>query len=206
MEKMRRSRLPQETAKNASKLHQKVGMLLVELFPRYAVRQEYSVNLINPSFLSKREKFDWVVLGLNIVVEIHGEQHYSPVCFGGIVKEKAKRELRKRKEKDWEKEQAALSANWLYIVVKFDEKGITTEELSSKIIEAEKKCPFLQKETGNIKPIKIQNKGFGKQQSKLPKSKKGWPKSKEGWPKPKNGYNWPKQRIENNDNKIKNKK
>jgi hypothetical protein len=117
-------------------MHKHVGNLLTELFPNYQVRQEYPVNQVNPSFASGREKFDWVVLGLNIVVEVHGEHHFRPVYFGGVTGEEAKRNYRKRMEADWEKQEAAEKAGWAYLVVKYDEKKITAEELSQRVSEA----------------------------------------------------------------------
>ena len=161
---MKRSKLPQELAKNASKLHKHIGILLTELYPNYEVRQEYPVSKVNVGYKSNREKFDWVVLGLKIVIEIHGEQHYGHVCFGGEVLEQAKRNFRKRQEVDWKKYKAAQKAGWAYLVIKYDEKKITAEELSSKISQAvEDSQP-----SEDIKPIKpkakIQNKDFQKKE------------------------------------------
>jgi hypothetical protein len=159
---MKRAKTPQQLAKNASKLHKHVGNLLVELFPTYEVRQEYPVNKINPSFESSREKFDWVVLGLNIVVEVHGIQHYEPTCFGGITGDQAKRNLRKRQEVDWDKQEAAEKAGWAYLVVKYDETKMTAEELSSRIVMAIADSQQAE-EIEPAKPkAKIQSRGFQK--------------------------------------------
>lgn len=121
--------LPLELAKNASSLHKRIGELLVELYPNYEVRQEYPVWKINNSFKSKKEKFDWVILSLNIIIEINGEQHYKPVCFGGITKTEAKYNYRKNIERDFKKEQAAINAGWSYVVIDYKYKNITKEEL-----------------------------------------------------------------------------
>lgn len=179
---MKRAKLPQQLAKNASKLHRRVGELLTELFPGYEVRQEYPVNKVNLSFNSGREKFDWVVLGLNIVVEVHGEQHYRPVCFGGITLEQAKRNFRKRQDVDWEKQEAAQKAGWAYLVVKYDEVKITAEELSLRISEAIKDSQPAEEIIPAKPKAKIQNRGWGDQEHK-------------GWQKPKDGYKWPTQKI-----------
>lgn len=172
---MKRAKLPQQLAKNASKLHRHVGNLLTELFPGYEVRQEYPVNKVNPSFNSGREKFDWIVLGLNIVVEIHGEQHYRPVCFGGVTLEQAKKNFRKRQDVDWEKQEAAQKAGWAYLVIKYDETKITAEKLSSRISEAISNSQPAE-EIAPAKPkAKIQNQS--------------------NWQKPKDGYKWPTRKI-----------
>lgn len=133
---MKKTKLPQQLAKNASKLHKHIGKLLVEIFPNYQVRQEYPVNKVNESFPSGREKFDWVVLDLKIVIEVHGQQHYKPTCFGGITKDRAKINFRQRLEADWKKQEAAEKAGWTYLIVRFDEQNITADELIKRISES----------------------------------------------------------------------
>ncbi|MHA2069837.1 MAG: hypothetical protein ACXABY_36190, partial [Candidatus Thorarchaeota archaeon] len=61
---MKRAKIPEQLAKNASKQHKYVGELLQEnpMFRNYMIRQEYPVSRVNPSYESNREKFDWVVL------------------------------------------------------------------------------------------------------------------------------------------------
>lgn len=134
---MKRAKTPERLAANASKLHKHIGSLLTsDLFRHWEIRQEYPVNQVNPSFKSGREKFDWVILSLNVVIEIHGEQHSRPICFGGVEIDTAKRNFRKRIEADWTKEEAARDAGWAYVVVWHHEKKITAEELHLKISEA----------------------------------------------------------------------
>ena len=131
------SKTPQKLARNASKLHRMVGELLIEhtLFSGYEIRQEYRVSKVNPEFKSNREKFDWVVLGLKVVIEVMGQQHYRPVCFGGIDMVEAKSRFKKQQLRDEDKKQAALEAGWTYIVVRYDEKCLTKEELLTRILE-----------------------------------------------------------------------
>lgn len=135
---MRSTKTPRQTAQNASALHKHVGELLtsIEAFKGYEIRQEYPVKKVNPAFPSGREKFDWVILGAKIVVECHGEQHYMPVCFGGVDEDEAKRNLLAVQERDAEKKEAAEKVGWTYVVVRYDEPKITAEQLSSRIGEA----------------------------------------------------------------------
>lgn len=169
-------------------------MHLTSLFPNYEVRQEYAVNKVNPGFASGREKFDWVVLGLNIVCEIHGEQHYTPVCFGGITMTEAKKNFEKRVEVDKLKQDAAEEAGFAYLVVKYDEKKITPEELGDRINEAIRSA----KPAKDIKPARakqtIKSAGFAKDRpkQKIPSR---------GFQKPQGGYNWPKRKLNNSGKK-----
>jgi len=165
---MRKTRTPTQSAKNASKLHRRVGELLTSEecpFKNYQIRQEYHVSMVNPDYSSNREKFDWVILGLNVVIEIHGEQHYRPVCFGGITIDKAKRNFLRRLELDQEKKEAAQEALWAYVVVKYDEKDITLEELVNRITEALEEVPEGVYEQQKPK-AKIQGRGFQKSERK----------------------------------------
>jgi len=170
---MKTSKLPTQLAKNASKLHKHIGKLLVELFPHNIVRQEYPVSKVNPSFKSNREKFDWVVLGINVVVEVHGQQHYKPVCFGGITIDEAKIIFRKRQEVDWEKQEAAFKAGWAYLVVKYTETKLSAEGLLSRVSEAIEESKTAEEIKSARPKAKIQSRGFQKHEGKYK-----WPKRK----------------------------
>lgn len=189
---MKKSRSSRETQKNASKLHKHILSLLVELFPNFEIKQEICVSEINPSFGSNRERFDLSIPELKVIVEIHGQQHYAPICFGGITIDKAKKNFIKRQEVDYLKEKAARDNGYGYIAIKYTEKNITKEELleriniaideiviPEKIIEKEKvklnsnnKFSDAPKKKINNSNRKLQSKGFPKQE------KKKWPKKK----------------------------
>lgn len=133
---MKTSKTPDKLAKNASKLHKRIGELLTncEMFKNYEIRQEYRVSAVNPDFNSNKEKFDWAILGANIVIECHGKQHYQKTRFGGTKDdEKTTREFIKLKDRDEKKKQAAEEAGWAYVVVSYQEENITEEELLEKI-------------------------------------------------------------------------
>jgi len=108
--------------KCASLAHVFIGELLKDTFPNFEIRQEYPVKSINSKYKSGREKFDWVVLGLKIVIEIMGQQHYGPVCFGGISIEEAKKNYVKQINRDYLKKKAAIDCGWTYISIKYNEE------------------------------------------------------------------------------------
>jgi very-short-patch-repair endonuclease len=171
---MKTSRIPTNLAKNASKLHKRVGELLVQLYPGYEIRQEYCVKKVNPEFSSGREKFDWVILKLNVVCEIHGEQHYKIVCFGGITEEEATKNLEKRKQVDAEKQKAAEEAGWAYIIIPYWDNKIDSDSLKKLIIEAIQNAKPYKVFNEKEKP-KIQSRGFQKPPER---HKYKWPKKK----------------------------
>ena len=136
----KQSRLKKEYRKNASKLHKAVGDMLHEspIFSNYRIYQEYPVNRVSPYFDSGREKFDWVILDLMVVIECHGQQHYKPVRFGGITEQEAKDKFQAQVMRDLEKKLAAEKAGWIYVIFKFDEKDITSSALATRIVIANK--------------------------------------------------------------------
>ena len=170
---MKTSKRPSQLAKNASGLHKHVGSLLTSMksLKGFEIRQEYPVKKVNPEFKSGREKFDWVILGARIVVECHGEQHYKPVCFGGIDKEQAKKNLISVQARDEEKQAAAHDAGWTYVVVRYDEENITEEMLYDKI-KTSLACDIVNRSLGFLTKIaetqKIEKK----------KGKTKWPSKK----------------------------
>lgn len=118
---MKLSRLQYEYRDSASKLHKHIGRVLREskLFSHYKVYQEYPVNLINTSYPNAQHKFDWVILDLAIVIEVHGQQHYSATSFGS---NKDKAELfYDLKRRDKKKRDAAIDAGFTYLEISYDE-------------------------------------------------------------------------------------
>lgn len=45
-------------------------------------------------------RFDYFIPDINLLIEVDGEQHYRPVCFGGVTKERAEVNFKKSKERD----------------------------------------------------------------------------------------------------------
>lgn len=174
---MKPTKTPEKLALNASTLHKKIGELLVaaKIFRGYQIRQEYRVSLVNPGFKSNREKFDWCIPKLNVAIEVMGEQHFKPVCFGGISKEDAIENLAKQQKIDALKQQAAKDAGWAYVVITYEEKDITEEQLLDKIKTALAEVIVLNtiKKLANIakKPIVNKKKIGNKINYKWPSAK-----------------------------------
>lgn len=127
---MKIRRLDYKVRNNASKLHKQIGEILRGEAPwnGYKVYQEYPVKRVNKDWKDGRAKFDWVILDLKVVIEVHGEQHFKPVTFGGIPQEEAVRDFRKRVLQDKLKKEAAEAAGFKYIMFRYDEK-ITSDLL-----------------------------------------------------------------------------
>lgn len=141
---MKSSRLKPEIRDNASKHHKLVGEILKtkEPFKHYKIYQEYPVNKINPEFKSGREKFDWVVLDLKIVIECHGRQHYEFVelfhhDYKGFIEQQ---------ERDFQKKKAVEEVGFTYIEIRYDIDPTLELILASWVPNVIKKKPKSKKE------------------------------------------------------------
>ena len=156
------SRFKKDYRTNVSKLHKAVGDMLraSPLLANYRIYQEYPVNMISPYFDSGREKFDWIVMDLMVVIECHGKQHYEPVRFGGIAQEEAEVNFKNQVIRDLSKKQAVKQAGWTYVVFKYDEKDISVAALMKKITTEQAIIPEEEPETTTYYEIakKIKNK------------------------------------------------
>jgi len=127
---------------NASKAHKNLGELFetTEYFANMRIYQEYPVERVYPYYNSGREKFDWVILDLQVVCELHGEQHYRPVRFGGITQEEADQRFEDQKIRDAAKKRATWAAGFSYVCFRYDEK-ITLESFFDKLAVATAEVP-----------------------------------------------------------------
>ena len=194
---MKQSKPPQKLAANASKLHKRIGTLLqnMPIFIGCEIRQEYRVSDVNDKFPSNKEKFDWVILGVNIVIECHGKQHYEPTRFGGVKDDvKTTRNFMKLQDRDLAKKAAAEEAGWAYVVVNYDELDITEEELHRRITQA---CIELSMSNTKPKLEELLNKGRKNKDSQIQKIK-----NKSNWPRgqkiPSKKFNSSKKTLEDN--------
>lgn len=135
---MKSKRLQYQYRKNASKLHRTVGEILrTGLLKNYKIYQEYPVNRIDSSFTDGRCKFDWVILDLKVVIEVHGEQHYK-CCTFGADPEEAVQNFRNIQKRDELKMEAAIRSGYTYIAIPYwDIKKVSDNYLLAKINKAD---------------------------------------------------------------------
>lgn len=120
---MKNSRFQYTYRKSASKQHRQVGDILrsSSFFKNYQIYQEYPVNRINPEYTSSREHFDWVVLELKLVIEVHGIQHTVGTDFSGkLTPEETEEQFQALQMRDKDKEKAAIKAGYTYIAIPYN--------------------------------------------------------------------------------------
>lgn len=106
---------------NASKLHKTFGIfLLQEGLGGLSIKQEVNVKSLIPTYDNPQDRYDYYLPDMNLIVEIHGEQHYKPVYFGGDRGATNNNYIR-RVIVDNKKAMAAIKAGYLFIVFKYDE-------------------------------------------------------------------------------------
>jgi hypothetical protein len=132
---MKISRFRHEYRQSASKLHKAVGDILrADFLGVQEIYQEYPVSRVNEKYSDNRHHFDWVIPRLNIVIECHGKQHYTPVAFGGDV-EKSITAFQEQKKRDNAKKNAALQAGYIYVEVPYHLEKKLSEDKLLELIE-----------------------------------------------------------------------
>lgn len=166
-------------AANASKLHRKIGdMLVANGYRGSLIKQEVPCKTLIDNYPNGQDRYDYVLPKLGVIIELHGEQHRSAVDFGGQGKQKAKRKLAERISKDIQKQKYAEDAGWGFIEIWHDE-DIDWAELSARISQASAITNIETKE----KPKTFQPaSGFGKAQG-FSKTKQGttWHTQSKTW-------------------------
>jgi hypothetical protein len=121
----------------ASNFHNDVRDLLRTTIPFKNMKcyQEVAVCDVFPEYKKRNEHYDWYIYELNLIVELHGKQHYSVVNYGNTDGDKAIRALYAMQSRDSEKEWAARKNNFNYIAIPYWEK-LSAEKLKSLLLEA----------------------------------------------------------------------
>jgi len=136
--------------KNVSNLHKTVAEMIstCPVFTGQAMRQEVPVSELFPDYNNNRDKYDIVLPNLQVVIEVHGQQHEKPVAFGGDQVAAIFR-FQEGKKKDSDKEEIAILSGWTYMCFWYHEiKDLTSE----KIVDLYKKN--LNPNPVKAKPVK----------------------------------------------------
>ena len=124
---------------SASKFHNSVRSIFATdaFFKQLNCFQEVPVSALADGYPNNFDAVDWFIDELNIILELHGKQHYTMQSFGStdsvFNQRKAFYNIRFR---DNRKKVALLEAGYCYIEISYkDKKKITSDFLKNRLLE-----------------------------------------------------------------------
>lgn len=123
---------------NSSKFHLRIRELLAadSLFSSIRCYQEVPVTDLCPNYPNPSHRFDWYIEDLDLIIELHGEQHYKVTNRGNVGRAQAEREFRRGQGRDMAKKQAAEEAGYTYLEIPYKMlKKLNPETLRSLIFK-----------------------------------------------------------------------
>lgn len=97
--------------------------------------QEVPVIDLIPSYEDSRHRFDWYILELNTIIELHGQQHYKPTNFtSGISYNQTMSTFLAMQRRDKAKKTAAQEAGFIYVEIPYNLKGKINAERMRNLI------------------------------------------------------------------------
>lgn len=100
----------------ASKFHNKVKEILStdSYFKLFKCYQEVNVLDLIPTYNYNNHHYDWYIEELNMIIELHGRQHYVATNFGNKGYDDAIDDFNKIRQRDSTKKLAAIKHGLLY--------------------------------------------------------------------------------------------
>jgi hypothetical protein len=101
---------------SASNFHNRIRDLFItdSMFKNMNCYQEVPVVDLIRDYSNRLHRFDWYVEEFDMVIELHGMQHYKRVNFGNVSYEQSARDFKDIKRRDTMKRLAALDSGLEY--------------------------------------------------------------------------------------------
>ncbi len=128
------------TIDSASLFHNRVRELLAAdtMFRNFKCYQEVNVADLIEGYEHYNHHFDWYIEELNLIVELHGQQHYKVVNYGSINMKQAERSFYSLQDRDNTKKTAAIQAGYRYLEIPYTEyRRLDQEYLRHLVLETE---------------------------------------------------------------------
>lgn len=109
------------TLPNQSNFHEDVRVIFATdpFFKGLKCYQEVPVYELIPDYFSHKHRFDWYIEELNTILELHGEQHYRPVNFGGQGFDETQISFKQSQQRDRLKKEFAEEAGFTYVAIPY---------------------------------------------------------------------------------------
>lgn len=119
----------------ASKIHNRVReLMLTGRFTHYRAFQEVPVQDLVDGYTGAM-RVDWYIEDLNLVIELHGKQHYEQTSFGSESKLTSNFNWVASKGRDSNKKGLLQDAGYLFVEIPYTDESILTQEYLLKKIE-----------------------------------------------------------------------
>lgn len=96
--------------------------------------QEVPVNNLVENYDSPLEAVDWYIESLNVIIELHGEQHYKMTSFGNTSFAQKKINFNNIKYRDNKKRTALIDAGFIFIEIPYKDKSKMNSEYIKNLI------------------------------------------------------------------------
>jgi hypothetical protein len=113
---------------NQSSFHEAVRTIFSTdpIFSKMHCYQEVEVAELIPEYPHKGQRYDWYINEMNVVIELHGKQHYVRTNFGTTGYSVSVKNFKDMQARDSAKKLAAEEAGLLYIEIPYTmQKGLT---------------------------------------------------------------------------------
>jgi hypothetical protein len=121
---------------NASKFHNSVRDIFRtdDFFKNLQCYQEVPVSALVANYPNNRDAIDWYVDELNVVIELHGKQHYEQVSFGYRPYHEAKKDFHNIQYRDDRKKTHLVDSGYTYVEISYKAAtSLTAEYIKNKI-------------------------------------------------------------------------
>lgn len=121
---------------NASKFHEELREIFAthSFFKLLHCYQEVNVKDLIPNYEYGNHHYDWYIEELNLIIELHGKQHYMMTNFGNIGYDTAVKNFQDSKKRDSKKKKAAKENNFLFLEIDYKQYNkLNAEEIITKI-------------------------------------------------------------------------
>lgn len=121
---------------SASDFHNKVREIFAtdNYFKQIQCFQEVPVSNLVSDYKNNMEAVDWYIDSLNVVIELHGEQHYKATGFGNESYNEKLVNFNNIRYRDNKKKTALIESGYTYIEIPYKLKSKLTAEFIKELI------------------------------------------------------------------------
>lgn len=120
-----------------SEFHESVREVFIKdsSFKLMSCYQEVPVSDLVEGYPNQLHRVDWYIPNYNVILELHGNQHYKVTNRGGVSYNEAVRMFKQSKSRDIIKRESLIEAGYTFIEIPYkDRKKISATYLRERIL------------------------------------------------------------------------